>query len=90
MEEKALTVDSMSEKLESQATDVERESDSKKDLESLAGVDEKAGPKATEETEHDPNIVDWDGEVCCLTLRRMFCRVGLTVVAYCRKILRIH
>lgn len=66
MDEKHISVHSTSEKPDGKGSDLEREPDLEKDLESFAGIDEKAEQEATEKAEYDPNIVDWDGEVCCL------------------------
>jgi hypothetical protein len=64
MEEKGIPTHSTSEKPASKGSDMEREPDLEKDIESFAGVDEKMEREANKKAENDPNIVDWDGEVC--------------------------
>lgn len=73
MDEKNLPVYSTSEKPASKGSDFERELDLDKDLESFAGINEKVEQEATEKAEHDPNIVDWDGEVFCLIPCSLLC-----------------
>lgn len=66
MDEKHIPVQSTSEKPANKGSDLECEPDLEKDIESFAGIDGKAEQEATEKAETDPNVVDWDDEVCCL------------------------
>jgi hypothetical protein len=65
MDEKHIPTHSASEKPASKGSDMERDPDLKEDIESLAGIDNKAEEATSEKAEakHDPNVVDWDGEV---------------------------
>lgn len=65
MNEKGDPAHSTTEKPESTGSDIEREPNQEKDLESVAGIDKESEKEADEKAENDPNIVDWDGEVCC-------------------------
>ena len=68
MEEKGIPTHFTNEKPASKGSDIEREPDLEEDIESFAGIDNKAelGISEKAEAKHDPNIVDWDGEVCFL------------------------
>jgi hypothetical protein len=63
MDEKGIPTHSTTEKPASKGSDMEREPDLEKDVESFAGVDEKVEKEARQKAELDPNVVDWDGEV---------------------------
>ncbi|KAE9987066.1 hypothetical protein EG328_003848 [Venturia inaequalis] len=62
MNEKGDPAHSTTEKPESTGSDIEREPNQEKDLESVAGIDKESEKEADEKAENDPNIVDWDGE----------------------------
>jgi hypothetical protein len=68
MDAKDIPTHSTSEKPASKGSDIERDPDLEKDIESFAGVDDKVEVEelANEKAENDPNVVDWDGEVSLL------------------------